>query len=227
MVRELHDDDGRVHHGAFQEWRRKTPKGILLTFVAKRKVNLHGSMCQHLGATDWRADANGRNSLTRERKIFATTEGPLIEWARRNSLQVHACRHCVRDGLVSEVAEPAERTAQTSTSAAASAAMEGLRKELVVLARSRSGKLRRAALEAANGTCEACRVDFSKLLNGAGVAALQVHHRRQLSLEEVPVVTRLEDLAVLCASCHALVHADRRNALSVKKLRHLLGRVPN
>lgn len=82
--------------------------------------------------------------------------------------------------------------------------------------------LRRAALDKAGGVCAVCEVDFSKILGGLGIRALQVHHRRQLALEETPKINTVDDLAVVCANCHSLLHLDSCKALEVAELKKLL-----
>jgi predicted HNH restriction endonuclease len=53
---------------------------------------------------------------------------------------------------------------------------------------------------------------------------LQVHHRKQLASNDSPRLTKLRDLAVLCANCHMLVHMDPYKAIAVEKLRKMLAR---
>lgn len=100
-------------------------------------------------------------------------------------------------------------------------ALEGLAREYRVVSRARSAVLRATALKASGGICEACRVDFSTLLGGLGARALQVHHKNQLAQAESEIVTRLEDLAVLCANCHSLVHAAVGLPMPVEELQAL------
>jgi uncharacterized protein YegP (UPF0339 family) len=97
--------------------------------------------------------------------------------------------------------------------------VEGIARESVVLSRTRSAALRREALRLSAGVCEGCGVDFSVLLRGRGLRALQVHHKKQLALRDTPEATSLTDLAVVCANCHAIIHADPREALPIEKLR--------
>lgn len=99
------------------------------------------------------------------------------------------------------------------------AAVEGVASETKRLLRGRNRALRNRALEAASGTCAACGIDFTNVLGGDGLRALHVHHRKQLASFHLPRVTTLEDLAVLCATCHALVHADPKRAMAVETLR--------
>lgn len=101
------------------------------------------------------------------------------------------------------------------------AILEGIAREITVVAKSRSRTLRAAALQRANGICEACGTNFSSLLGGRGVRALQVHHKRQLALQDEPTVTNVDELAVVCANCHCVIHSDPQHALPVEVLRDL------
>lgn len=101
-------------------------------------------------------------------------------------------------------------------------AIEGAMKEALIFTRSRSRTLRDKALAAAAGVCAACGKNYGRLLGGKGKRVLQVHHTKQLALRDTPRVTTLADLAVVCANCHLLLHADPTRALPVKELRRLL-----
>lgn len=100
--------------------------------------------------------------------------------------------------------------------------IEGTKTEIVLLRSKRSRKLRDKAFKAANGVCCVCDRDFTKVLGGRGVRVLQVHHRDQLSARVAPSVTKIGDLAVVCANCHLLLHLDSDKALGVQKLREML-----
>ena len=97
--------------------------------------------------------------------------------------------------------------------------VEGIARESIVLSRTRSAALRREALRLSRGICEGCGLNFSTLLNGRGLRALQVHHKKQLALRETPEATSLDDLAVVCANCHAIIHTDPRAAMAVEELK--------
>jgi hypothetical protein len=106
----------------------------------------------------------------------------------------------------------------------ASSAMEGMVSEGRALKRARNGTLRQAALDAAHGVCAGCDVDFSRLCTGRGERALQVHHRNQLFAYRTPRLTKVSELTVVCANCHAMIHADPDRAISVGRLRRWLQR---
>jgi predicted HNH restriction endonuclease len=101
-------------------------------------------------------------------------------------------------------------------------AVEGIITETVRYVRGRSQELRKSALDAAQGVCSVCEVDFSKILNGQGVRVLQVHHRKQLAASDAPRITHLKDLAVVCANCHMLIHKNPKHALSVEAVKKML-----
>lgn len=101
-------------------------------------------------------------------------------------------------------------------------ATEGIQREVTRYVKGRSGLLRQTALANAKGICEGCGKNFHKLLEGRGVRVLQVHHREQLAVLTAPKVNTPQDLAVVCANCHMLIHSDSKNALKVEDLRQML-----
>jgi predicted HNH restriction endonuclease len=90
--------------------------------------------------------------------------------------------------------------------------------------RYRNPELRSAALARANGKCEACGKNYRRMARGLGEKCLVVHHKKQLKDSDQIVETRVTDLAVLCANCHMMIHADRDNALSLSQLRKRLSK---
>ena len=69
--------------------------------------------------------------------------------------------------------------------------------------------------------CEACGFDFQKRYGNAGIGIIDIHHLRPLHTLESGQRTRLDDLALLCANCHRVVHSGRR-WLSLEELRKAL-----
>jgi hypothetical protein len=83
----------------------------------------------------------------------------------------------------------------------------------------RNPKLRQSALQQSRGFCEGCGVNFWKKAGGLGQHCLVVHHKKQLKDTDQPRETRLSELAVVCANCHMMIHANSAKALSVAALR--------
>lgn len=69
--------------------------------------------------------------------------------------------------------------------------------------------------------CEACGFDFQQRYGNAGTGLINVHHTRPLHTLEPDQKTHLDDLALLCANCHRVVHSTR-HWLSLKELRAAL-----
>jgi hypothetical protein len=90
-------------------------------------------------------------------------------------------------------------------------ATEGRRKLVSHLIRERNRGLverkKRLVLEAAGRlACEVCGFDFRERYSTLGDGFCEVHHRLPLSEAESQVQTRLEDLAIVCANCHRMIH---------------------
>jgi len=97
-----------------------------------------------------------------------------------------------------------------------------------ILAESRSRNrhpgLRLAALQRAKGRCECCGINYQRRADGLGLKCLVVHHKKQLKDTDQPRETRLSELAVVCANCHMMIHANSAKALSISQLRARLGK---
>lgn len=93
------------------------------------------------------------------------------------------------------------------------AALEGASRLRMVRHRKREAWKRNEKLQdALNRTgrlaCEVrgCGFDFLKRYGELGRGYAQVHHRKALSDATGPRQTRLRDLAIVCANCHAMIH---------------------
>lgn len=94
------------------------------------------------------------------------------------------------------------------------AAMEGAERMALVRHRKREQSLRDAKVAEArklgNGrlNCEVprCGFDFEAVYGELGRDYAQVHHLKPLGDRTTPSQTKLSDLAVVCANCHAMIH---------------------
>lgn len=101
-------------------------------------------------------------------------------------------------------------------------ALEGEPVEHTGYRRTRDRRLRDQAMSFANGVCAVCEIDYKAVLEGNGIRVLQVHHTAQLGYRDKPRLTKSEDLVVVCANCHLLIHLNPKKALTVSKLKRLL-----
>ena len=75
----------------------------------------------------------------------------------------------------------------------------------------------------ANGrlSCEVCRFDFERHYGEAGRGIIECHHLTPLAELAREGHTRAEDLALLCANCHRMIHAKKK-WLTIAELRAIL-----
>lgn len=92
--------------------------------------------------------------------------------------------------------------------------------------RERSAKLRREKLalalkESGRLECEACGFDFAAVYGKRGEGFMECHHTIPVQDLKPGARTRLEDLALLCANCHRMIHV-RSPWLTLSQLRERL-----
>lgn len=69
--------------------------------------------------------------------------------------------------------------------------------------------------------CEACGFDFAVTYGARGQGYIEAHHTKAVSTLTEDAKTRLEDLALVCANCHRMIHAAQP-WLSLDELKALL-----
>lgn len=86
-------------------------------------------------------------------------------------------------------------------------ATEGHRRLVLHLERERNQTLvRRKKKLAASLQCEVCGFSFGRAYGEHAADYCEVHHLLPLAEAEQPTRTRMQDLAILCANCHRVVH---------------------
>jgi hypothetical protein len=105
-------------------------------------------------------------------------------------------------------------------------ATEGRRRLVLHLQRERNQTLvRKKKDQAASLDCEICRFSFSRAYSGAAGDYCEVHHLLPLSKVEQSTRTRMEDLAILCANCHRVVHLrDEPEPYTLNEVRSMLAK---
>ncbi|MCU6453988.1 HNH endonuclease [Sphingomonas sp. A2-49] len=76
---------------------------------------------------------------------------------------------------------------------------------------------RKAAAAAGLLACEVCGFDFERAYGELGAGYIEVHHTKPVHTLKPGTLTKLADLALLCANCHRMAHRQR-NALSLPAL---------
>lgn len=81
-------------------------------------------------------------------------------------------------------------------------------------ARERDTKLIRAkkekvVQETGKLACEICQTDFEELYGESGKGFAECHHINPLGFRDGNQETKLEELAILCANCHRMIHRQK------------------
>lgn len=89
------------------------------------------------------------------------------------------------------------------------AATEGRQRLVLHLQRERNQTVvRNKKKQAASLDCEVCGFSFHRVYGSAASDYCEVHHLLPLSEVDNDRQTRMEDLAILCANCHRVVHLN-------------------
>lgn len=99
---------------------------------------------------------------------------------------------------------------------------EGVEKKTYTTTYERSPKLKEQALRIHGYTCMACGFNFEKVYGEYGKGYIHVHHVKPVATSGVRAVNPREDLVVLCANCHAMVHRKKNKVLSLEELKVLI-----
>ena len=71
--------------------------------------------------------------------------------------------------------------------------------------------------------CEVCGFDFEKTYGERGKDFIEVHHNKPLYLVDEQInVNPKKDLSCLCSNCHRVIHRNKSDLLSIKKLREIV-----
>jgi len=188
-----------------------------------------GRMVKHpeaLGADLWQADVPDTEAVRTgiridEIRLSASEDMVTRERAKAHHLLGEATIIKMPNGTVFNLdeaqAEALDRLwGVTAGSPAGSAAMppnEGARKLVSHFRRERSSRLRKSKIDQVRAergqcVCDLCGMSESKAYPAfVGERIFEVHHLSPLSRAASPVGTTLDDLALLCASCHRATHS--------------------
>jgi hypothetical protein len=104
------------------------------------------------------------------------------------------------------------------------AATEGRRRLVLHLQRERNqAVVRQRKKQAESLDCEVCGFSFARTYGRAASDYCEVHHLLPWSEVEETTRTRMEDLAILCANCHRVVHL-RNPPYTLKQIRRMLAK---
>ena len=97
---------------------------------------------------------------------------------------------------------------------------EGKKKIITSYKYERNLKLRTSAIDIHGENCMICGFNFEKFYGEWGRGFIEVHHSISLSTYEQEKMTNpKEDLIVLCANCHRMVHRKKGITLTLEELK--------
>lgn len=102
---------------------------------------------------------------------------------------------------------------------------EGNRRQVVVNLYERDKSIRDKVLAMKRGrvSCEVCGFDFESVYGKLGKGFIHVHHKKPLfSIGENYHPDIENDFALVCPNCHAMLHRNRKDILTVEKLREMI-----
>ncbi len=109
----------------------------------------------------------------------------------------------------------------TRSTIEAKEAVEGERYKAEAIFRKRSRALIEAKKAKSDGRCEVCGFGFKERYGTAVNDCLIAHHINPISGRAAASKTTLDDIALLCPNCHAVIHSFDE-PLSLERLRQLL-----
>ncbi len=102
--------------------------------------------------------------------------------------------------------------------------LEGTKKQRYTAYYERNPIYRRKAIEIHGLSCMGCGFDFEKTYGELGRGFIHVHHNKPVSESGPTSINPQKDLSVVCPNCHAMIHRNKNNTLSINELRQILDR---
>jgi len=134
----------------------------------------------------------------------------------------------ISEAEIKAISSSSPQAASSSFSTAAptrkqEALIEGSIVELTLSTYERDPAARRACLNHYGTRCQVCGLDFGETYGELGQGFIHVHHITPLShVREAHVVDPIKDLIPVCPNCHAMLHINHGEPLSVGDLRDIL-----
>lgn len=101
---------------------------------------------------------------------------------------------------------------------------EGGIQEVTLELKRRNPQLRKHAVEKYGTRCQVCGFSFEEFYGELGRGYIEVHHLNPLSDCDDPRRITAEEVAVVCANCHRILHRNGKKPVSIEELRNIIER---
>lgn len=102
---------------------------------------------------------------------------------------------------------------------------EGLRQTITINKYERNTLARSICLDKFGFSCQVCGLNFQSFYGEIGKSFIHVHHIKPLSeIGEEYKIDPENDLVPVCPNCHAMIHKNRSQSLSITELRKMINR---
>jgi len=102
---------------------------------------------------------------------------------------------------------------------------EGAKKQITVNSYERNHKARESCIKHYGSQCSICGFDFSKCYGQEYDGFIHVHHIKPLSeVDEKYKVDHINDLIPVCPNCHAVIHYNRGQTLTILQMQEKINK---
>lgn len=211
----MKDDGGKVQPNGQQVNKRVVEKNGAYVFVEVTPGRFKYLGFRKLQSYDW----SKRFFVFEIEKELMQDSLQLIEKARDKDGRSKIKKHII--GLPSKVSEVVYDYASDLPIEDLKFAENSIH-EVLIKVRKRNAELKDLAIEKYGKFCEVCNLDLDGKY-GKDNSVAHVHHRDQLSsLKDKEVHNSIKDVAVVCPTCHAVIHKNPRKAKTISEIKMLL-----
>ena len=169
---------------------------------ARRKLKDSGYLSSNSSRTIWQLSSLG---------ITAAQKVSLNYKELQNGLNTNRSKQIIVEPKLPDQLQPSSSSEPAQNTFAVT---EGRKKLAIHKERERNPKIVKQKKEQVlNKTgklsCEVCNFDFVSIYGELGNGFCEVHHKNPLAKVDNETQTSLEDLAIVCANCHRMIHRSQ------------------
>jgi predicted HNH restriction endonuclease len=101
---------------------------------------------------------------------------------------------------------------------------EGGIREVTLELRKRNPQLRKQVIAKYGHRCQVCGFSFEEFYGELGAGYIEIHHLDPLSGRGTDKMTSIEDVTVVCANCHRVLHRNGKVSIPLDELQKVIKR---